>query len=237
MNSLTVNNLSLKIGQKELIKNISFKIDSGKILAIIGENGVGKTTFINYILNNINKKNDKIITENKNNIVGYVPQFRNFDVENPLSVYEFLSLPLKQKIFPWLSNKEKRNIDNLINELGISYLKNKRIGELSGGEKQKVYLAQALIREPNILLLDEFTASLDKKSELEFMNIIKDITKNRQIITLCITHEISLINEEYIDNILHFCENGCDYLSIDDFNKNKERVFKFCRHYVGEQNV
>lgn len=237
MNSLTVDNLSLKIGQKELINNISFKIESGKVLAIIGENGVGKTTFINYILNNINKKNDKIITENKNNIVGYVPQFRNFDVENPLSVYEFLGLPLKQKILPWLSNKEKSNIENLINELGISYLKNKRIGELSGGEKQKVYLAQALIREPNILLLDEFTASLDKKSELEFMNIIKNITKNRNIITLCITHEISLINEEYIDNILHFCEKGFDYLSIDDFNKNKERVFKFCRHYIGEQNV
>lgn len=237
MNSLTVDNLSLKIGQKELINNISFKIESGKVLAIIGENGVGKTTFINYILNNINKKNGKIVTEIKNNIVGYVPQFRNFDVENPLSVYEFLGLPLKQKILPWLSNKEKSNIENLINELGISYLKNKRIGELSGGEKQKVYLAQALIREPNILLLDEFTASLDKKSELEFMNIIKDITKKRDIITLCITHEISLINEDYIDNILHFFENGFDYISIDDFNKNKERVFKFCRHYIGDQNV
>lgn len=237
MSILEIKNLDVKIGNTTLIKNISFEVNSGEVVAIIGENGVGKTTFINEVLKQLNGNLKNVNYKEQKAIVGYVSQFRDFDNETPLSVYDFLALPLKQKIFPWLSKNEKQEINNIIKKLDISTLVKKRIGTLSGGQRQRVYLAQSLINKPNILLLDEFTSNLDKKSEVECMNLIKKITKEQNIITLCITHELSLINEHFIDKILYITNEDYEFLSVENFNqKNKEneKVYKFCRHYVGE---
>jgi len=114
-------------------------------------------------------------------------------------------------------------------------LQNKSIGTLSGGEKQRVFLAQALVNKPNLLLLDEFTSNLDKTSEIECMTLVKEITKKENIITLCITHELSLIDEKYIDKILYL-EKGCfKFISIEDYNIEKNNL-KLCKHYVGDNN-
>lgn len=233
MASLTVNNLSVSIENNNILNNISFSANSGEVTAIIGENGIGKTTLLKNIVENI--KNEKIITFNATNKkVSYVPQFREFNEEIPLSVYDFLTLPLKQKLIPWLSKKEKNIIQNAIELLEISDLSSKRIGTLSGGERQRVFLAQALINNPQILLLDEFTSNLDKKSERECMELITKITKKYNVITLCITHELSLVDEKYVDKILYLYEKGYKYISIEDYKKQDHKEFKLCRHYIGE---
>ena len=136
---------------------------------------------------------------------------------------------------PWLSKKEKESIKNALTLTNSIKLENKSIGTLSGGEKQRVFLAQALVNKPNLLLLDEFTSNLDKTSEVECMTLVKDITKKENIITLCITHELSLLDEKYVDKILYL-EEGCfKFISIADYNKEKNTL-KLCKHYVGDNN-
>ena len=92
-----------------------------------------------------------------------------------------------------------------------------------------------MVNRPNLLLLDEFTSNLDKTSEIECMTLVKEITKKENIITLCITHELSLIDEKYVDKILYL-EEGCfKFISIEDYNKEINNL-KLCKHYVGDNN-
>lgn len=234
MTELNIKNLTYSIGDKTILDNISFSVSSGEVVAVVGKNGVGKTTLLNNILEKLNKANE-ITLIGENPTLGYVPQFRQIDEELPLSAKDFVSLPIQKGFLPWLSKKEKESIKNALSLTNSIKLENKSIGTLSGGEKQRVFLAQALVNKPNLLLLDEFTSNLDKTSEVECMTLVKDITKKENIITLCITHELSLLDEKYVDKILYL-EEGCfKFISIADYNKEKNTL-KLCKHYVGDNN-
>ena len=229
-----IKNLTYSIGDKTILDNISFSVTSGDVVAVVGKNGVGKTTLLNNILEKLNKTS-QITLVGENPTLGYVPQFRQIDEELPLSAADFVSLPIQKGLLPWLSKKEKSSIKEALELTNSLKLQNKSIGTLSGGEKQRVFLAQALVNKPNLLLLDEFTSNLDKTSEIECMTLVKEITKKENIITLCITHELSLIDEKYVDKILYL-EKGCfKFISIEDYNIEKNNL-KLCKHYVGDNN-
>ena len=234
MAQLKIENLTYSIGDKTILNNISFSCNSGEVIAVVGKNGVGKTTLLNNILEKLNKT-DEIKLTGENPILGYVPQFRQIDEELPLSAKDFVSLPIQKGFLPWLNKKEKQSIHDALSLTNSLKLQNESIGTLSGGEKQRVFLAQALVNKPNLLLLDEFTSNLDKTSEIECMTLVKDITKKENIITLCITHELSLLDEKYVDKILYL-EEGCfKFISIADYKKEKNTL-KLCKHYVGDNN-
>ena len=234
MAELKIKNLTYSIGDKTILDNITFSVTSGDVVAVVGKNGVGKTTLLNNILEKLNKTS-QITLVGENPTLGYVPQFRQIDEELPLSAADFVSLPIQKGLLPWLSKKEKSSIKEALELTNSLKLQNKSIGTLSGGEKQRVFLAQALVNKPNLLLLDEFTSNLDKTSEIECMTLVKEITKKENIITLCITHELSLINEKYVDKILYL-EKGCfKFISIEDYNIEKNNL-KLCKHYVGDTN-
>ena len=234
MAELKIKNLTYSIGDKTILDNITFSVTSGDVVAVVGKNGVGKTTLLNNILEKLNKTS-QITLVGENPTLGYVPQFRQIDEELPLSATDFVSLPIQKGFLPWLSKKEKASIKEALELTNSLKLQNKSIGTLSGGEKQRVFLAQALVNKPNLLLLDEFTSNLDKTSEIECMTLVKEITKKENIITLCITHELSLIDEKYVDKILYL-EKGCfKFISIEDYNIEKNNL-KLCKHYVGDNN-
>ena len=234
MAELKIKNLTYSIGDKTILDNITFSVTSGDVVAVVGKNGVGKTTLLNNILEKLNKTS-QITLVGENPTLGYVPQFRQIDEELPLSAADFVSLPIQKGLLPWLSKKEKSSIKEALELTNSLKLQNKSIGTLSGGEKQRVFLAQALVNKPKLLLLDEFTSNLDKTSEIECMTLVKEITKKENIITLCITHELSLIDEKYVDKILYL-EKGCfKFISIEDYNIEKNNL-KLCKHYVGDNN-
>ena len=234
MAELKIKNLTYSIGDKTILDNITFSVTSGDVVAVVGKNGVGKTTLLNNILEKLNKTS-QITLVGENPTLGYVPQFRQIDEELPLSATDFVSLPIQKGFLPWLSKKEKASIKEALELTNSLKLQKKSIGTLSGGEKQRVFLAQALVNKPNLLLLDEFTSNLDKTSEIECMTLVKEITKKENIITLCITHELSLLDEKYVDKILYL-EEGCfKFISIRDYNIEKNNL-KLCKHYVGDNN-
>ena len=234
MAELKIKNLTYSIGDKTILDNITFSVTSGDVVAVVGKNGVGKTTLLNNILEKLNKTS-QITLVGENPTLGYVPQFRQIDEELPLSAADFVSLPIQKGLLPWLSKKEKSSIKEALELTNSLKLQNKSIGTLSGGEKQRVFLAQALVNKPNLLLLDEFTSNLDKTSEIECMTLVKEITKKENIITLCITHELSLINEKYVDKILYLEKGFFKFISIEDYNIEKNNL-KLCKHYVGDNN-
>ena len=126
MTKLNIKNLSYRIGEKLILNNISFSCNSGEVIAIVGKNGVGKTTLLNNILEKINKIESIQLDEKPN--FGYVPQFRQIDEELPLSVEDFVALPLCNKVVPWLSKKEKQRINDVLILTNSLKQKNKSIG-------------------------------------------------------------------------------------------------------------
>lgn len=118
--------------------------------------------------------------------MGYVPQFRNIDKDYPLSVKNFIQL--NAGLFK--SKAYKQSVHNIIQETNLAGIQNSSMGELSGGEKQRAYLAQALIDNPDFIILDESTASLDPNAKLSLMNLVKQLNKKNETSLFYLQHMI-----------------------------------------------
>ncbi|KRN08741.1 ABC transporter ATP-binding protein [Liquorilactobacillus mali KCTC 3596 = DSM 20444] len=167
-----------------------------------GENGVGKTTLVKHILQSFKTKDDRIIINTTRARTQYVPQLRNIDDEFPLSVHDFVGLGLHQSNLLWHTKSEKKLLQDIIQKTHLTTIANHPLGAASGGEKQRAFLAQALCAEPNLLILDESTASLDTSTKNELLALIRSLLTEQDITVLFITHDPELI-EKYADYELH----------------------------------
>ena len=127
--------------------------------------------------------------------LGYVPQFRNVDAEYPLSIRSFIQLRQLDHLFFWHTAKEKAALARVIEATHLTQIANTRLGMASGGEKQKAYLAQALLDEPNFLILDESTASLDVNTKHELMDLVQELNQTQKLTVLFVTHDLSLAKQ------------------------------------------
>lgn len=200
---LTVTNLDLDIPKRRLFNHLSFELPAHKLTCITGENGVGKTTLVKHLLDDLARKNQNHVSfQITREQVQYVPQLRNIDDEYPLSIYDFVALGFKKRILPWNSSKMKATLNQILTETNLTKIKYQPLGRASGGEKQRAYLAQALCANPELLILDEATASLDMVSKHELLKLLTNIMKKRGLTILFITHDPELI-EQYADYELH----------------------------------
>lgn len=206
---IEIKNLTVSYGTVEALQDITFNVRANDFVGIIGPNGGGKSTLVKTLLGIIKPDKGEIIINNKKG-VGYVPQFAEFDQKFPISVYEVILMGLmksKSVFFKKYTKEELDKVENIIKRLDIGELKDKQIGELSGGQLQKVLVARALISNPGILLLDEPTASLDVKVKNEIYLILKNLSKDMTI--LIITHDIAEVFSyvscvAYINKTLHY---------------------------------
>jgi zinc transport system ATP-binding protein len=181
---LEVKNLKVVYENKIILNNINFSLSQGEILAIIGPNGAGKTTLLKAILGlidyegEIKYKGD--LVKNRLKEIAYIPQKFDFDKNFPLTVKEFLSLSTSL-------NKE------IIDEIGIKNLMNKKLGELSGGQLQRFLIARALLKNSQLILMDEPTAGIDIEGEKKFYEILLHLNTNYQITLIFVSHEINLV--------------------------------------------
>ena len=184
---------------ENILKNISLEIYEGDFVAITGPNGGGKSTFIKLLLGILEPTNGNIkLFENSKYQIGYVPQqASNIDIAFPATVDEIIKTAFanKNSLFKTITKEEKLNISSLMDLFEISNLKYKLITELSGGQKQRVMIVRALANNPKLLILDEPDIGLDKKSQKQFINSLKEINEKNRTTILFITHHLEEINE------------------------------------------
>lgn len=187
-------NLSISYDRK-IIDDISFKIDEGKVNILMGRNGSGKSTILNAI-SGIKSYEGEIKTDGK---VSYLNQ--NINSKAKFTVFETILLGKVADLSLRITKDDKRDVEKVLDLLDIRKYKDKYINKLSGGEVQKVFIGQALVANPKILLLDEPVSALDLKNQYDIMRIIKDLTEKLNLTTLISLHQIALI-EKFADNII-----------------------------------
>ncbi|GHP13127.1 ABC transporter ATP-binding protein [Lentilactobacillus fungorum] len=218
---ISVENLSLSFPNHPVLSDLSFQVNRGDFLGVIGENGIGKTTLVRVILGQLRPSAGKLVIQEGVKI-GYVPQFRNVDIEYPLSIKDFIALNFTGIKLPWLSKKERQRVKKVIQQVGLAKIADRPLGLASGGEKQKAYLAQALINQPDLLILDESTASLDPNTKKELLDVVLRLNREMGLTIFFVSHDMQMIHE-YPDHYLWLQKGKYEFGSIKNLhNENKE---------------
>lgn len=195
---LRVEELRYSYGKKDVLRKITFSLDKGEILFILGPNGSGKTTLLKC-LNKILRPQGAIYVENVDlkklsplevaKKFGYVPQRGEISA---LTVFDAILLGRRPYLKWEMSEEDLRVVEDTVKMLKIEHLTLRRLNELSGGELQLVLIARAFAQQPRFLLLDEPTNNLDIKNQIEVMKLVKGAVKERKICAVVTAHDINL---------------------------------------------
>ena len=192
---LEIKGLSAGYENQVVLENVSLDIFSNDFIGVIGPNGGGKTTLIKTILGLIKPISGEVnLLINKTN-VGYLPQVNQIDKRFPISVFDVVrSGKADTALFSSFhkNTQEKEKAESLLQEMGILALRNKSIGELSGGQMQRVFLCRALMNEPKLLVLDEPSTYVDNNFEGELYLKLKEL--NDRMAILLISHDVGTIS-------------------------------------------
>ncbi|MDO8928251.1 MAG: metal ABC transporter ATP-binding protein [Bacteroidota bacterium] len=192
---LEIKNLSAGYENQVVLENVTLDIFSNDFIGVIGPNGGGKTTLIKTILGLIKPISGELnLLINKKNI-GYLPQVNQIDKRFPITVFDVVrSGKADTALFSSFqkNRQEKEKAESLLREMGISNLRNKSIGELSGGQMQRVFLCRALMNEPELLVLDEPSTYVDNNFEGELYLKLKEL--NDRMAILLISHDVGTIS-------------------------------------------
>ena len=205
-----LNEVGIRQNDKWLVKGVSLIVEKGKIVTLIGPNGSGKSTTAKIALG-IYKKIEGQVEKYTNN-VGYVPQKISIDWTLPLRVNDFMLLT---------ENLNDEVVNEALSLTGVIHLKNKNLGNLSGGEFQRVLLARAISRKPDLLVLDEPVQGVDFTGEIALYELIKKISDTLNCGILLISHDLHTVMSA-TDHVV--CLNGhvCCSGSPSDVARNNE---------------
>jgi len=213
---LQTQNLSLLVGERKLLSNISLTVSKGEIVTVIGPNGAGKTTLLRVLLGLIPANSGSIFKKPKLRI-GYLPQKVSVDPILPLSVSRIMNLT---------GNFSSLQIENALEETGVDSLKNKPVFQLSGGEFQRVMLARALLRSPELLVLDEPVQGVDYMGESELYNLIGKLRKSHGCGVLMVSHDLHVVMAS-TDRVLCLNQHICCEGQPEDVSRHPEYLRLF----------
>lgn len=221
-----VNQLSFRYNGIDVLTDISFEIQPGEYVGLVGPNGSGKTTLIRAILGIVRPVRGKIALFGQDlanfrdwHRIGYLPQkLSGFNPHFPATVREVVSLGLvSRKRFPRrLDRADGRSIDRALERLGIAHIGQTLIGELSGGQQQRVLIARAIVSNPDLIILDEPTAALDPESREQFYATLQDLNRNSHATMILVTHDMGTIGQ-YAGKLLYIDRKIIFYGDFDEF--------------------
>lgn len=193
------------------IHNVNFKLTGGTICALVGVNGSGKSTLFKSIMGMVKPNTGKVTLNNlpvnialKQNIIAYVPQTEEVDWDFPVLVSDVVMMGRygKMSFLRIPSKEDKKQVDVALELVGMSALKNRQIGELSGGQKKRVFLARALAQQGRVLLLDEPFTGVDVQTENAIIDLLKSLREVGHLI-LVSTHNLGSV-PEFCDQVVLF---------------------------------
>ncbi|MDO5027131.1 MAG: ABC transporter ATP-binding protein [Tissierellia bacterium] len=208
---LNIKDLSFSYGSTEVLKNLSFTIEDGDFVGILGNNGSGKSTLLKILVSELKGYTGKVelFGEDICNFkdwkkIGYVPQIdMSKSIAFPISVREMISLNLYRE-FGFFKHPNKthwQRIDEIMKMFDIYQLKDRSFNDLSGGQKQRVMIAKAMVHNPVFLIFDEPTVGIDEDSKREFFKILDHINKNHGITIVMVTHELDMAEDYFTRKI------------------------------------
>jgi len=204
---IEVNHVTFKAEREVILDDVSFSVQAGDYVGIIGPNGGGKTTLLKIILGLIKPDTGQVKVFGQNIFelkeerahIGFVPQRAAQDVTDfPASVEEIVASGRTARLpfFKGLSKSDYEAIDSAFTKVGIDKLRKRRIGDLSGGERQKVFIARALAGEPQILILDEPTVGVDITSQEQFYDFLAKLNHESGLTVMFVSHDIDIVARE-----------------------------------------
>ena len=214
--------LSLGYEGKIIAEEISFEVNRGDYLCIVGENGSGKSTLMKAMLGLKSPKDGRILYGDglKAKDIGYLPQQTAAQKDFPASVFEVVLSGCLSKcgLLPFYSPKQKQLAHENLKKLGVSQLADKCYRELSGGQQQRVLLARALCASSELLLLDEPVSGLDPIATEDMYGVIKELS-DTGLTVIMISHDISAA-ARYASHILHISHTPLFFGTADDYKKS-----------------
>ncbi|HEY6309812.1 MAG TPA: metal ABC transporter ATP-binding protein [Streptosporangiaceae bacterium] len=195
---LRLENVSVRLGGREILKDVSLSVRPGEFTGLIGPNGAGKTTLLRVILGLQPVTSGEVLLDgaprpHRDSSIGYVPQKLAIEPDMPLRVRDVVSLGLDgQKFGVRLPSRARRElVSDMITAVGAQRYADARVGELSGGEQQRVMIAHALISRPKLLLLDEPLANLDISSEQGIVSVLARLARAEHVAVLLSAHDMN----------------------------------------------
>jgi len=212
---LTVNKLSFKYDGTQVLKDVDMEIKIGEMLSIVGPNGSGKSTLLKCINRILKTQENTVLIDGEDTnklklkelskIMGYVPQSSTNTF--PFTVFDIVLMGRKPYIHWSLSERDTEIVAEMLDYIGIGELAMRHFNELSGGEQQKVIIARALAQQPQFLLLDEPTSSLDIKHQLEILCILKSLAKTKHCSVIVAMHDLNLASR--FSDRMFMLKQGC----------------------------
>ncbi len=196
--AIEFNEVSFSFDTAPVLENVSFTINQGDFISILGPNGGGKTTLAKLMLGLYAPNSGKVLIHGKSpvqtrDIFGYVPQYSLFDPNFPVSVMDVVLMGRINNFSIKYSKKDKLHAEKAMENVGINDIRLKPYSDLSGGQRQRVLIARALATDPQILLLDEPTANVDAAVEYKMSAMLSKLQKTMTI--LLITHDLGFVSE------------------------------------------
>ena len=207
---LRLENIGVRLGGRQILSGVSFSVAPGQFTGLIGPNGAGKTTLLRVILGLQQPTEGRVLLNGRprqrrgGRLIGYVPQKLAIDQDMPLRARDVVGLGIDgNKLgFPLPSANRRQRITEALEAVGAESYADARIGELSGGEQQRVLIAHALIGRPRLLLLDEPLANLDLKSEQGIVSVLARLAHEQGIAVLISAHDLNPLLRE-IDTVVY----------------------------------
>jgi zinc/manganese transport system ATP-binding protein len=195
---LAVDGLSVRLGGRDILRDVSFRLGPGEFTGLIGSNGAGKTTLLKVILGLVAPTSGTVSVcgdprAARKGLIGYVPQKIQLDPDMPVRARDLVSLGLDGQKFglPLPSRSRSQQVAQMLRAVDAERFADERVGNLSGGEQQRVMIAHALISSPRLLLLDEPLANLDISSAQEIVALLARVCRERQVSVLISAHEMN----------------------------------------------
>ena len=203
---IMINDLTVRFGSDLVLDSVKLHVHCGEVLAIVGPNGAGKTTLLRAILGEVPFRGDMESllggVERRRPRLGYVPQKLHLDLDSPVSVGDLVVSAMSRKpVWLGISRKLHKKAEEVLSVFSAGHLLEKRIGELSGGELQRVLLAMAMTSEPELLLLDEPGTGVDVQGLALFYRLVRELREQHDISVIIVTHDLAGISP-YVDRIV-----------------------------------